>query len=60
MWDETENRVHGPPRAFKDFVLAVLYLYPELWKATNKRLSLDQMKALDFDELLSERRLPSP
>ncbi len=36
--------------------LSFLYLFPKFWKATEKPLTLDEMKALDIDDLLSERR----
>ena len=42
----------------RSLVLSFLYLFPKLWKATNKRLSLDKVNALDLDELLSEHREP--
>lgn len=45
---------------FHSLALSFLYLFPKLWKATNKRLSLDKIEAIDLDELLSERHEPQP
>lgn len=39
-----------------NLALSFLYLFPKLWKALDKPLTLDQINALDFKKLLSERR----
>jgi len=43
------------PDAMK-LALSFLYLFPKLWEALDKPLTLDEINALDFKELLSERR----
>jgi len=43
-----------------EFALALLYLFPKLWRALNKPLTLDKIRALDFDSLLSQRRATRP
>lgn len=43
-----------------ELALSFLYLFPRLWNALRKPLSLDEIRDLDFDELLSERRRASP
>jgi len=42
------------------FASALLYLFPKLWRALNKPLTLEKIKALDFDSLLSQRRATRP
>ena len=42
----------------EELALSFLYLFPKLWKALDRPLTLEKMKALDFEELLSERRSP--
>jgi GH15 family glucan-1,4-alpha-glucosidase len=55
-WDG--DGLNPRPENLSKLALSFLYLFPKLWKATNKQLSLDKMKALDLEELLSERRKP--
>jgi hypothetical protein len=44
------------PQGCLDLALTILYLFPKLWKALDKPLALNEQKALDLDELLSDRR----
>ena len=37
-----------------------LPLYRDVWKALDKRLTLDKIRALDFDAMLSKRRATRP
>jgi hypothetical protein len=41
-----------------ELALSCLYLFPRLWEALDKPLTLKAIKALDFDELLSRRHKP--
>lgn len=40
----------------RQLALSFFYFFPKLWKALDKPLTLDEIDALDFKELLSERR----
>ena len=39
-----------------ELALSFLYLFPKLWKALDKPLTIDEIDVLDFEKLLSERR----
>jgi hypothetical protein len=53
-WDSTG--AYRRPASLSSLALSFLYLFPDLWKATNKQLSLDKINALDLDDLLLDRR----
>lgn len=48
------------PDVALELSLSFLYLFPRLWKALDKPLTLDEIAVLDFAELLSERRKSLP
>ncbi|MCY2990980.1 MAG: hypothetical protein NTY19_24355 [Planctomycetota bacterium] len=54
-WD-CETGPNYASEGVRTLALSLLYLFPGLWKATNKRLSVGKLKTLDLDVLLSERR----
>ena len=57
-WGSATNPLEGTPECLHGLALRFLYLFPRLWKATNKLLSKNQIDTLDLKELLSERRKP--
>ena len=54
------NDISGSTPDSIELALALLYLFPKLWKTADKRLSLDKLKAVDAPTLLSERRSLAP
>lgn len=48
------------PDVAMELSLSFLYLFPKLWKTLDKPLTLDEIAALDFAELLSDRRKVRP
>ena len=54
-----ENEVYIKDDAL-ELALSFLYLFPKLWKALDKPLTLDKIRALDFDDLLVSTTQASP
>ena len=55
-WRFMEDDDLGVPEDLIEISLSLLYLFPKLWKTIDRPFSLDELKTLDIDELLSERR----